>query len=751
MAARTHTAFTTCPLCEASCGLRIETDAARRHVLRIDPDEDDILSHGYLCTKARALSEIHEDPDRLRQPMRRTANGTFEPVSWQQALDETIRRLCEVRAAHGPDALGIYLGNPTVHNHEAMFGAAELVGALRTRNRYSASSADQNPHMFVAMQMLGHQLLIPVPDIDRTDLFVVIGGNPAASNGSLMTAPGIVRRIKALQARGGRLIVLDPRRTETAALADAHHFIHPGTDALALLAVLHVLFAEGLVRPGRLAPYLHGLSDVEHLVAPWTPERVAPATGVPADTLRELARTIAAARTACVYGRVGVCTQAFGGVAAWLIQLVNILTGNLDRPGGMMLTRPAFDSVAFASLLRHKGSFGAWHSRDERRLPEFNRELPVAALADEILLSGPGQLRALITFAGNPVLSAPNGARLERALERLDFMVAVDLYLNETSRHAHLVLPPVSPLERPSFHFALAMFSVRHTVKYCPPVLVPPADVPSDAHILSTIARGLMASDGLGRRLAAAMFGLVDRFGGTRRMVDLGLRLGPYGARSRLRRVRPLPHRVPLSLAEVERHPHGIDLGPLEAVLPERLETPERRIRLAPSALCKDLGRLARAMRRGELGAGRGGLVLIGRRHMRSNNSWMHNTPHLAPRERDCTLLIHPEDAAARGVADGARVVIRSRTGAVETTARVTDDVMRGVVSLPHGHGHARARQGLRVASRVPGVSINDLTDERHVDELTGNAGFSGVAVEVVPLDPTLHVPFPECAHAPES
>jgi len=724
----------TCTLCEAMCGVVITTDGPR--VTSIRGDADDPFSKGHICPKAVALQDIHDDPDRLRVPMRRIGHE-WHPVSWDEALDEAASRLKTVQTTHGRDAVAAYLGNPTVHSLGAMLFAPDFLRALRTKNRYSATSVDQLPHHVAAMTMFGHALLIPIPDIDRTQHLLMLGANPAASNGSLMTAPGVADRIAAIRARGGRVVLVDPRRTETAALVDAHHFIRPGTDALLLLALLHVVFADESVRVERYASYMDGLDELRAIAARFAPERVSTATGVAPETIRLIARDFVAAPMAVAYGRVGVSMQEFGGLSCWLISALNIVTGRLDVTGGAMFTRPAVDILKADQRSADGVRFGRWTSR-VRGLPEFAGELPVSALAEEVETPGPGQVRALVTHAGNPVLSTPNGQRLERAIASLDFYVAIDFYVNETTRHANLILPPTFALERDHYDLVFHTLAVRNTAKYSPAVFARPAEARHDWEILSGLTWRI-AGTGAARAKAAALSLLKPRG-----MVDIGLRQGPYGTGFR-------PFGGGLRMKTLEQQPHGIDLGPLQPALPGRLRTADRRLQLAPALLLADVERLEAALEAtvaagvapAVMGTGTGSsggpatspagaLALIGRRALRSNNSWMHNSERLVRGRNRCTLLMHPDDAASRALSNGDEVRITSRTGSVVAPLEVTDSVMRGVVSLPHGWGHGRQGTHLATANAHAGVSINDLTDDQRIDTLTGNAGFSGVPVQVV-------------------
>ena len=695
------TRFATCMLCEASCGVAVTI--ADGKTTRIEGDRDHPLSRGHVCPKAVALDDVRLDPDRVREPGVRGADG-WRAVGWPEAMAMAADRVAAVSNAHGRDAVAVYLGNPLAHNGHGLLGAGVLLGALRTRSRFSATSADQLPHMLASLEMLGHQALLPVPDVDRTKLFVCVGGNPVVSNGSLMTAPGIERRLKDLRARGGRLVVIDPRRTETARIADEHHFIRPGTDALFLMAMVRSLFEERRVHLGKLAACSTGLDDVERVSRPFTPEAVAAHTGIPADVTRRLARELSETQ-AVVYGRIGVCQQEFGGLASWLVVVLNALTGNLDSPGGTMFTTPAVDVVRLGALVGQRGSFATYRSR-VRGLPEFGGELPVACLAEEIEA---GHVRALVTIAGNPVASVPNGGRLARALEKLDAMVSVDIYRNETTSHAHVLLPTTFGLEREHFDLALNLLTVRNFARWSAPLFAPPPGVREDWDVLSELACAVASrTPGIGARLAAR----AARALGARRAFDLALRAGPHG----------------LSVAALERSEHGLDLGALEPRLPGALFTRDRRVHLAPERFVADVPRLRALLDRAPSA---GELVLVGRRSLRSNNSWMHNSQRLVKGREGCTLLMHPDDAASRGLATGARVRLRSRVGEVLVPLEVSDEIAPGVVSLPHGWGHGRQGVELRVARDHAGASINDVTDDARVDALSGNAAFSGTPVFV--------------------
>ncbi len=725
----------TCPLCEATCGvtLRLEDEVP----VAVRGDDDDRFSRGYLCPKAAALPALHADPDRLRTPLVRGADGELHPASWDEAFAVTIARLAAIKAAHGADAIALYLGNPAAHSLDLMTYGPALVRAVGTRQRYSASSADQLPKMVSAAAMFGGGLTIPVPDLDRTDRLMILGANPVVSNGSLMTAPDVKARLKAIRARGGKLIVIDPRRTETAALADEHHAIRPGGDAALLLAMIHVLCADGLVTLGAAADHVDGLAEVEAIAARFAPERVADRVGLDAATIRRLAHDHAAAPTTACYGRIGTTCQEFGTLASWAVDLVNVLTGNLDRAGGAMWTTPA----AMPGRHRKKGDASFGRYRSAGGLPEMFGELPVAALADELR----GGVRALITIAGNPLVSAPGVDALTAAVRGLEFRVAIDPYVNATTRLADVILPPPSPLARAHYDLALYQLAIRNVARYSPPTVARDPGAPAEWEILLTLAKGLagmpaaplaMADHAVARELCSRE--LADRAAagaplpvdvdralamldgvGPDRLLDLLVRVGPYGDQLGARA-------DGLTLAALRAVPHGLDLGPLVPRLPEVLRTPTRRIALAPPVIVADVARLEAA-----LAAPIPALVLIGRRELRRNNSWMHNLPHLMKGPDRCTLLVHPDDAHARGLTDGGLARVASAAGAVVAPVEVSTEVRPGVVSLPHGFGHDLAGVRMAVARAHGGVNVNRVSDPGFVDGVSANAAFNGVAVEV--------------------
>ena len=717
-----HTHFRTCTLCEAMCGLRIEHDGAR--ILSIAGDVDDPHSRGHICPKGYALQDLHNDPQRLRTPMRRVGEQWL-PIGWDEALDEVAARLVQIQAAHGRDAVAGYWGNPTAHNLGLLLTLPRLRAQLRSRNMFSASSLDQMPHQLVSYLMYGHSQLFTIPDIDRTGYMLMLGANPAASNGSLMSAGAVLERLQGITARGGRIVLIDPRRSETAHYASEHQFIRPGTDAFFLLGLLQVIVDRGLTRPGRLADMVHGWRELPAVLNQLPLARISALTGIAQADIERIAVEFASADSAVCYGRMGVSTQQFGTLCHWLIQLLNILTGNLDRAGGMMFTTPAVDLLQSSG----RGGFDRYRSR-VRGLPEFSRELPSAILAEEMLSPGAGQVRAFISVAGNPVLSSPNGRQLEQALAQLDFMVSVDFYLNETSRHAHIVLPPTGPLEHEQYDLVFNLLAVRNVAKYSGAMLAPAPGARSDFEIFSGLIARMqrlqLRRAPLGQRLRHRVKEHADALLTPARILDLGLRRGPYGGGlNPLRRWHPRSGRG-LTLAALKKHPHGLDLGPLQPRLPQRLFTRDRKIQLMPEVLVRDLARLHAAAAAADTAPG---LLLIGRRDLRSNNSWMHNSQRLVKGRDRCTLFVHPRDAQAHGMVDHQQVQLNSARGAILVTLRITDEISPGVVSLPHGWGHHRPGMRIDIAQANPGVSINDITDERAVDELSGNAVLNGVPV----------------------
>lgn len=730
-----------CPLCEACCGLEVKTSAGR--VVGIRGAAADVFSAGYICPKGFALKDLHEDPDRLRQPLIKR-DGVFVEASWDEAFAEIERRLLPIREQHGPDAVALAIGNPSAHKMGLLLYFGRLAKMLGSKNVFSASTLDQMPKQLSSGLMFGHWLSIAVPDIERCRHLLVIGANPVASNGSLWTVPDFRGKAKALRARGGKLVVIDPRRTETAEVADEHHAIRPGADVFLLAAMATTLFEEQLVRPGRLAPHLSGVDALRDALAPFTPEAVARRCGIAAPTIRRLARELAAAEAGCVYGRIGTCTQSFGTLSSWLVDVLNVLSGHLDAPGGAMFPKAAafaHNTAGKAGSGRGIGS-GRWHSR-VARAPEVFGELPMTCLAEEIETPGTGQVKALITIAGNPVLSAPGGPRLAQALDSLDFMVSCDIYVNETTRHADVILPAPSPLEDTHYDVPFPQLSHRNHARYSAAVFAPPPGQPPEWQNLlrlGAIARGLGAqADVLAlddsllaedlKKLAGdnSAFVLQALAGhrGPERLLDLALRSGPYGDGFGLK---PDGLNLAQVMAASTVEQGGIDLGPLQPRIPELLRTASGQVELAPPVLLADLPRAW-----ADLHAPAPALVLIGRRDVRTNNSWMHNLPTLAKGPFRCTALVHPDDAARLGLAGGGNARLAGAGNTLTVTVELSDSVAPGVVCLPHGWGHDRPGARLRVAAERPGVNINELLDPAARDPLSGNAVLSGAPVTLSP------------------
>ena len=687
--------YRTCNLCEAICGIEIKHETGE--ILSIAGDKEDAFSRGHICPKALALKEIYEDKNRLKFPVKRFGNDWRE-ISWQEAFDEIAQKLKEIQTKYGNNSVAVYQGNPSVHNFGTLLNSGSLLKALKTQNNFSATSVDQLPHHFAAWTMFGHPLLMPIPDIDRTEYFLILGANPLASNGSLMTAPDVINRLEAIKKRGGKVVLIDPRRTETARIASEHHFIKPSSDVYFLLAVIHTLFREDLVRLNRLAEFTDGTNEFLELVKDYAPESVENLTGISAVEIRRIAAEFAAAKSAVCYGRMGVSVQKFGSLCHWLINSINILTANFDRAGGAMFTAPAFDLLQTA---KSENIFNRWQSR-VRNLPEFMGELPVAALAEEMLTDGDGQIKALITSCGNPVLSTPNGGQLETALDKLEFMISIDIYINETTSKANIILPPATGLETSHYDVIFNTFAVRNVAKYSAPLFRKGENAKYDWEIFQELYHRLSGEE--------KPLTLVP----PEAKLNFGLQIGRYK----------------LSLEELAKQPHGIDLGALEPCLPERLLTENKRINLAPELLVKDLERLKiEASNSNEFP-----FALIGRRHLRDNNSWLHNSEILMKGKNRCTVLINDSDAEKLNLQNLQIVKVSSRVGSVEIPCEITENIARGVVSIPHGYGHNRDGVKLDTAKNHAGVSLNDLTDDRVIDELTGNAAFSNVLVKLESL-----------------
>ena len=692
------TTYRACHLCEAICGLEIRTRG--EEILSIKGDKEDPFSRGHICPKAVALIDIHNDPDRVRTPMRRTGTD-WTPMAWDEAIDLVASKFAAIQKQHGPNALGIYLGNPNAHHVGSILNLPPLIRALQTKNRFSATSVDQLPHHVVAREMFGHMFMLPIPDIDHTAYWLILGANPIVSNGSLMTVPDVGKRLKAIREGGGKVIVIDPVRTDTADAATRHHFIRPGTDAAFLLALVNALLDLGAPRIERYGDKLNGLDAAIAAIKPFGVERAVACTGISADEVRAIASELRAAPTAVVYGRMGVSTQPFGTVCQWLIQLLNILTGNLDAVGGAMPTQPA---ISLTGPGTRPGNWGKTRSRVGGR-PIFGGELPAAAMSEEIETPGEGQIHAMLTIAGNPVSSTPNGRRLDRAFTGLEFMASIDIYINETTRHADVILPPVSMLAHENYDVIFNAFAIRNVARYNEPVFAKGEGDRYDWEIYNALGSAYSKAAGVEFKAMPAPSVLLD----------MAIKGGPQ--------------RKSVTLDALKAAPHGVDLGALEPSLMERLETVDKKIGCAPELFVADLKRVeTELLDRVDSGDE---LRLVGRRHLRSNNSWMHNAHRLTKGPRRDQIWLHPDDAAGRNVVDGDQVSLSSRVGEINVTARVTAQVMSGAACLPHGFGQGRVGACLRNATTILGSSYNDISDEAGIDELSGNAALNSVSVLV--------------------
>ncbi|MFF1492944.1 molybdopterin-dependent oxidoreductase [Streptomyces sp. NPDC058304] len=750
-----RTALRICPLCEATCGLTLTIEGTT--VTGARGDREDVFSRGFICPKGAAFGALDADPDRLRTPLVRR-DGRLQEANWEEAYDVIAAAIPALVQRYGAQSVGVVLGNPNVHTMAGALYPPLLLKALGTRNLFTASTLDQMPKHVSSGLLFGDPFAIPVPDLDRTDFLLLLGANPVESNGSLCTAPDFPGRLKALRARGGTLVVVDPRRTRTAKLADRHLAPRPGSDALLLAALAHTLLAEKLAAPGTLEEWTDGLGELAEALGSFTPEAVAPACDLTAAEIRDLARELAAAPTAAVYGRIGSCTVEYGTLASWLVDVLNILTGNLDRPGGVLFPLPAAGPRPRPAGPGKGFTLGRWHSRVSGH-PEAKAELPIAALAEEIETPGEGRIRALVAIAANPVLSAPDGRRLDAALAGLDFMVSIDPYLNETSRHAHVVLPPPPPSQSAHHDFAFNGFAIRNQARYTRPAVPLEAGRLDECEIHARLVLAVSGMHGsaapsavddmviqgaLAKETAdprsplhgqdpARLAGLLTGESGPERRLDLMLRLGPYGgqfgADSAPDAGAGAGASEGLSLERLLAHPHGIDLGPLRPRLPGVLRTRSGRIELLPDPITAELPRLHAA-----LAERPAALVLVGRRHLRSNNSWLHNVPALTGGSNRCTLQVHPEDAGRLGLTTGGLARITADGGSLEVPVEVTDAVRTGVVSLPHGWGHDRDGARLSVASAAPGVNVNQLLDGSRLDPLSGTAVLNGFPVELTPL-----------------
>jgi anaerobic selenocysteine-containing dehydrogenase len=693
--------YRTCNLCEAMCGLEITYK--EKKVISIVGDKKDPLSKGFICPKSLALKDLYEDPDRLKTPIKRTENG-WQEISWTEAFDEVEIQIKKIQEKYGNNAVATYQGNPNVHNVGSMLYGGPFLKSLKTKQKYSATSADQLPHHIASLKMFGHQMLIPIPDIERTDYLLILGANPGASNGSLLTAPGFPQKIKSIQKRGGKVINIDPRFTETSKISSQHLYINPGKDALFLLSLLHVIFDQGIEEKTHLSNYLKGLEEIKEIVKEYSPKKTALLIGIDSLEIQKIAKDFMNSKTAVCYGRMGVSTQEYGGICQWLINVLNIVTNNMDKVGGAMFTKPAIDLVYMTGIQGKVGNFDRYRSR-VHNLPEYSGELPVATLADEILTEGEGQIKMFICTAGNPVLSAPNGKKMEKALEKLDFMVSIDIYLNETSKYANIILPTTNGLETLHYDLVFHQLAIRNTAKLSEVLFEKDENQKHDWQILNELTE----------RITEKKNSLTPEM-----MLDNMFQYSPYKEAN-------------LSVNKLKENPNGIDLGSLQPLLIKRIFTVDKKINVSPKIFIDDLKRLNKELCKDtKEEETKYPFALIGRRHLRNNNSWMHNSKLLMKGKNRCTVLMSSKDANNLSITDHQKIKIISNVGSIELPVEISDEMKEGVLSIPHGFGHNRNGTKIKLAEENAGESINDLTDDNKIDKLTGNANFSGTRVKVI-------------------
>jgi len=721
--------YRTCHLCETMCGIEVEHDG--KNIIAIRGDQNDVLSKGNICPKATGLQDIHTDPDRLRKPLirqridpaKKSDKDGWREVEWDEAINFAAEGVAATQRRHGTGAAGSYCGRSTAHNIGALLGVNLLRKGLETRHIYTGSTCDQVPHNFAWHHMLGHQFFATVPDIDRTDYFLMLGTNPKISNGAMMsTGANAYKKLNAIRERGGKAVLIDPRRNETAPYCDEHHFIKPNTDALLLIGLIKSIIDNGLTDLGRLEPYIVGYEQVVRMIDDFELNQIARATGISVETIERLAREFADADKAVCYGRTGVSMVEFGGLCLWLIMVLNIITGNLDKPGGMMFPRNAIDSLPATS-----SSYDRYRSRIRQR-PEFGGEFPMAILGDEILTPGDGQLKALVALAGNMVLSMADGNHTERALSQLEFMVSIDPYLNETTRFADVILPPAGPFEKQHYDLFYHTYDTINWAKYSPALFKPKSKVYTDYEIIGELMEGIRAkrATSLVQRLTVRVTGWISRkLLSVDRIIDLGLRFGPYGSG-----INPF-NTTGLNLKRLKKAPHGVFLGELTPCLPKRLFTSDKTIRLAPQPMLDDLPRLKAHLDKLQSQAEETDTLQIISRLTNRTLGWMHHSHRLVKGRNPVELIMHPEDARARSITTNTVVRVSTERDAIEVPVRISDDIMPGVVCLPHLWGHNRPGTRQRVANATPGASYNDLTSVATIDELTGNAIFNGVRVHV--------------------
>jgi len=710
------------------CGIAIEYDGDE--ILSIRGDDAHVLSKGNICPKSSGLQDVHTDPDRLRKPVRKI-DGEWHEISWNEAFDEVASRLADIQRRHGVDSIASYTGRSIAHNIGALLTVMPTRMLMGTKNVYTASTVDQQPHNFVWYFMFGHQLMATVPNLDRTDYYLMLGTNPKISNGAQMaTGANVYKKLDAIRARGGKVVLIDPRRTETAEHCSEHHFIRPSTDALFLMGLVKMIFEKGLATPGRLGEHIIGWDEIEPITREFDLSEIAEATGIVAEDIERIAVELASAKSAICYGRTGLSMQEFGGLCNWLMMVINVITGNLDEPGGMTFPLPAIDPLDTVDGAR--GSYDRYRSRVSGR-PEFAGEFPVSVLAEEIMTPGEGQIRGLISIAGNGALSLPNGKLFEEALDELEFMVSIDLYINETTRHADIILPAVGPFEKGHYDLFYHTYDTINWTAYNPPLFEPEAPGYTDFDIMNEVLRRLVIKRTRNpfKKAFAMVVGAIARKWFTPELIlDLGLRFGPYGTG-----LNPF-NKEGLSLKKLRQQPHGIFLGEHTRSLPKRLFNKDKKIHLAPEVIVADIPRLRERWLSGRPSTQTEfDMVIVGRLQRRTLG-WMHNSHRLVKGRDTCTLYIHPDDAQARGIADGNTVAVSSAAGTIELPAEISDTVMPGVVCMPPLWGHNRPGTRRSVANAHPGASMNDITNQKVMDELTGNAVVHGVPVKVEPVLP---------------
>lgn len=714
------TKYGICPICGSSCGLIVEMENGA--IQQITGDQQDPHSRGYTCPKGRSLKYQHVDPDRVLHPLKKE-NGDWREVSWDEALGDIASRIADMRKRYGPDSLAVYAGDGTTHSYETLFAIAAFVLGLGIKNMYTANSMDALPRLFASMLLYGNSGILPIPDVKRTDYFLILGSNPVVTNGSVMTAPGFARYIKDIQERGGKVVVVDPRRSETAAIADEHHFIRPESDVLFLLSLMNVIFEEKRDRPGKLNKWIRGYEALRKRALEYTPERVEASTGIPVDEIRGIAREFAAAPSAVCYGRMGTCAQSFGSTASAFIDILNIITGNMDRPGGAMFTTPVIDVVSLMSALGINGAFAKNRTRVSG-MPDFNGEMPCAALAEEI--EAPNGIRALIVAGGNPAVAVPDSARLTRAFSKLDLMVSLDPHINATSCHAHYILPPAIGLEHEIFPMMSYATAIHNAAKWAPPVLDPPPTVKYDAEILSELlCRILCHQNAIPQPVEKGLLKLGKNLKGIE-LIKALMELGPYG------RLRSKPGgRERLTLSKLKASPHGIELGPLEPRL-DKILGRKGRINLMPDILKNEFSRIAESADNFKYEHDDcDTLILTSRRQLRFFNTSLHNIEKLATGPDQCTLEINSEDASARGLSTGDTAIIETANGAEEYIVEVTDGIMPGVISIPFGWNGRQPAARQKILNANPGTNVNTITNPSRIDPVSAMTAFNGTRVRI--------------------